>query len=1834
MATYEQLQFTSYTDVIVPFTTNNSLGVTDSCTIQLTGYTLPETPFTFTAYLSALENTYIGASMDKLIWDMGDGTFKTGVSVTHHYPFPGLYEVTTIFTNQNGVTHKNRLKQLLRVYNYIPDSLVWYTPSIADEQGGQPERVLAGKPSNDLTIYRMNSWQSWPVVSGDGGYYINLFSSGSKSRPLTSKQYNENADSHFVGSWRFVKNANSREPVERVQTDNDFIYVKKENNDIVRTTPEDSSAMFAGTSGVISVNYIDDNPNRLTSSRPTTQNNNTAPATLVVEGLSEAETQLANIGSEDKDIILYASFDTSKFPVTVDDGEITRFELLKQNYFQIYETQKVGLPIQVKFNYPHKLIVNSNGIPESGFDIKGYKLNNSPISTTIRTSDLDSNPLCTSSILPLSSRWAAPTTAFSGGDVTTDVLTGQAFVTMYLSGPGTTFDVVETPYKSTEDFKVWDIGQIVPKNEANKYVRVIIADRGTDEPMSLGFGLEDRWRMITILFSELEPGQAAELLAMGHNDYMYPGGRPRNWHTKSGEIYYGYVAAGSNYSSSTAVDMHIKEVQEEFTTNGSLLCITSMNQEVIDYKADLNKYRIFAQCLIDPPLSFTYEVSYYYITNPTNDIIWQLKPSYHREYSYGDDGMTQTYTPPISTRTPGNSGMYGMAVEPVGDMIAVDGDTDKVIRYWRGRNLRAEFAIRDVMPDEIRSNHYPDNPDNYGYTPSSVSMDKNMDYWVSFYDAVSTVKFSGETNLPIAYAAPNDQNALILSRSQSTSSHWTEDSDYSINTVDGRPGEYGENLITPAVVETCKNNDIVVTYTNPLCSFIARFDSTGKELFRYELPGEDLYFSGDICVDLSDHIWALAESTGLTYDGQPDMGNPYSVLYSLNENLTLRYAVSSLEGTSFQDMLKPAPAVHEEHEIIVNMEQTYDFLKQEYFESAILIEGYGDAPNPVLTLFEGNTYHFQNQYFNNGQHDFRFQTITDSNSATPLSAEPIEWSTTGGELTENVAGYGTARNSIYVTKDTPSKFLMVDQNYPRTLIIGIQVVKKPIVGSRTAESFSRMNNASFLAIDNNQNVWVSWGKRFCSRLNPKRRMFDTTVAVGSAFYDPRYDSLSAETYERRDNADRRSAIEGLACDTANNLLVVQNHDKIVYSMNSDNPVLSAYIKVQSEQTPYEDFNWVESLCSNNLADSESFLLYPDSYMTKEQIKVFLGNVNFTGSAQQKIEAYNNYQNIMAGVSGNMSFRTCHGANPVSATGFESEIRALGDWTGWRWINKYDERPEASDETTGFVSITGASEEFSLLPQTGTHEVVKINEDIDFAERIRTFMKQPALINNTKLYTDFNNAVFGTKGRSIDELGKRIYERIANYTSNTVDIDTCTVDALYGMSQMVGQELQKVGYSIPSDMKRIVDLLSINFSKLRGTRVVQKQDFEKFGNWDQNTAGINLGPELVFVFDWKHDHGYGSNDYIRYNGEYYESLDSVPLGLSPRSPEGEKYWKKWPGGIIRTMDKKRAMHLYKTIKNPTEQFDDWYIENVPVRKKLIQNIPMTIDERLVIHNEHKNKYTLAQARMIYFEDGRTYKMDLKQSDKGKYISVTSPNVRDDLQEYISTTEYTPLYTMIDNVITVIGDSDNRNLTIVLLRNRLYRFEIDSIDHPIIITESPGASASPVAYINDQYVEYGKLTIRTDDDPVWGPLPEKLYYQSANDPSISGTILLRDPEDLPGYSTKYDGLTAYSLNISVSSHNDLDRLGWGLSFPEGENAWQYHSIYEYIPTPPENVVYKNNIIDWDNTMTTIDFDSIQGGNAYDEWFGDGGIAEIMINKKLREGLDLTSGIDSDINNNNAI
>ena len=1877
MATYQTLQFSSFTDLIVPFQTFNGIDKYSTGTDTITGYTLELTQFTFTPILSALENTNIGVSLDKLIWDFGDGTTDTGFSVTKHYKYPGEYIVTTIFTDQNGVTHRNRAQQVINVYNYVPDAIQWYTPTIADENGGKPEQCLCGVPSDDLTIYRYNSWQSWPMVSGDGGYYINLYAQGSRSRPLTPDMYWSDADTHLSPSWRFVKNKQSKVPIDRVQTDvNQSIYVKLQDGKLIQTNQNDTSSEFAGTSGLVTVNYVDDISNRITSARELEERNDTSVATFKNENISDAEFNMSpGMGTENKDIILFASFDTSKFPITNSDDNLTTFETLKQDYFQIYEMQKVGLPIIVKFNTPNKLMLTSNGI--NSFPVNVNKYINSPFSVTTRVAGASGNVLCTPDVIPLSSRWEAPSIAFSGGDMTTDVITAQGFVSMYLSGVDSRFSKVVAGLSDDEDFMFWDVGEVVPELDengvttaANTTVTLLLTERVSDDAETWdGRDIFDKKYIFT--------GRAVSLLATQFDSRSYDvlvetdvttlKTVARDWLHTSGRKYYGCVAKSSKFNtrSESSVNALVHpEMQIENTVlssklYGSLLSKVNLN---VDWPAvsGENRFRIFAETKIDPPLYFNYDVKYYYLTNSTNDSFHQIKPVYYRQYSYGDDGATQTYTPPITTVTPGNSGLYGFATDPDGNVIMVDGDTDKVVRYYGNRKLRFEAPIHALVPD-VSANHYPGDPDKYGYSPSSVSLDKNLNYWITLYDTVSTIKVDNETNQVVAVAVPPVVNYLANVRQVTPTESWSASAEFSPEQVDGLPGEYGENLINPTTVETCKNNDIVVTYSNPLCSFVARYDSDGNFLYKFDVPGEDQYFPGDICVDVSDHAWVVAESTGLNADGSVNMDPLSGRVYSLDEKLEERLVIDSVKGAEYQDMLSPVPAKHEVIDINLLVSTEWDYDINDYVAKGLVVEEFGDSVvNPPLTLYEGNTYNFNNLMYNNGKHPLVLREILDQEQPVPLSGTWDQYTPTGSIYTDNVSGSQTETLSIYVSSTTPSAMLLVDDNFAGDDRLVIRTIKKPKIDSRKPESFNMINNPTHVIPDNNNNIWFSWGSRYCSRYNTSTGTVDTTVAVGSAYHDPRFHPLSAHTHDRRDNTDRRSSIEGLAFDTANNLLVINNADKRLYAINSETPLVSAYINIDNNQIPYGEFNWVESVSGENVATQDDFLL-PTSYLTDEQIRVFLQNVSHGQpmSDAQREEALNNYLKLTAGEMGNVVFRQSHGAPEVHDVGFEQDIRAGGDWTGWRWINKYDDRLVASDATTGFVSVSGCSDEFVLLPRVGTHDISKVNENKDFAATLRSYIQQSTIIEKENFYNNFLNTVFGTKGSDPSSVGKRVFERIANYVSNHNDIDTNTINALKNMAKMTGFKLKEFGTELPSEMQRVVDLLSIKFTKLRGVKTNYQDDFEKYGNFEQQSIGVNLGEELLFIYEYDSTRAYNTGDYVRYQGEYYESVSHVPADNTPPTDMmTNQFWRHWPGGLVKSRHKdqitttvnhmSRVHKATKTALDEIEQtqgtqametykqqmIDERYDEQVTLIK-LIEKLFVSISNKYVLKNDLTEDYTVVTTMTKNWDEQRDYYITL--DDDRYHVSnsfvgadVIERNRHRRFNEFISDLDTNNGFMTIDqnNVITLMGASDDRNPTIVLFRDRTYRLHLDCFGHPMEITLSPGVSGERArGFVSQHGMEYGTLILNTNTDPTWGSVPDVLYYQSTVDPRVSGTILVRSVSSVDYYSNEYQAVTAFNVDITYGEKRQLESIGWGLDVPDGESAWQHYSLYEFKSTANKDQQYVSNIIDWDDEYhNTINYDRTLSGDYYEQWTKDSGDMDIIIEKTLRQGLDLFDGLSN--------
>ena len=184
----------------------------------------------------------------------------------------------------------------------------------------------------------------------------------------------------------------------------------------------------------------------------------------------------------------------------------------------------------------------------------------------------------------------------------------------------------------------------------------------------------------------------------------------------------------------------------------------------------------------------------------------------------------------------------------------------------------------------------------------------------------------------------------------------------------------------------------------------------------------------------------------------------------------------------------------------------------------------------------------------------------------------------------------------------------------------------------------------------------------------------------------------------------------------------------------------------------------------------------------------------------------------------------------------NNLRAYGDWTGMRWINKYY-------FNTRTRTITGQSNSFNIYPLSGKYGIAKINEDFDMIGNIKSYILQESLQNSPVFFNNFLGQIVGDSNSPLNILGKRIYEKIANFTINNVDPDACGLAQLKSMEETIGVVLQDYNFPFPSDLQRLVDLFSCKESVLRGQGNEFSSNYDKRQTLNNPNYGKNLGDLL-------------------------------------------------------------------------------------------------------------------------------------------------------------------------------------------------------------------------------------------------------------------------------------------------------------------------------------------------------------------------------------------------------
>jgi PKD repeat protein len=194
---------------------------------------------------------------------------------------------------------------------------------------------------------------------------------------------------------------------------------------------------------------------------------------------------------------------------------------------------------------------------------------------------------------------------------------------------------------------------------------------------------------------------------------------------------------------------------------------------------------------------------------------------------------------------------------------------------------------------------------------------------------------------------------------------------------------------------------------------------------------------------------------------------------------------------------------------------------------------------------------------------------------------------------------------------------------------------------------------------------------------------------------------------------------------------------------------------------------------------------------------------------------------------------------MSVSLWNKSAQADGDWTGLNWYNKYANNIPQYTSTTQNITITGRSVPLNFLNFLDNN-IFKANENFDLAGSMQSLAFSPALAESEFLFNNFLGSIYGKYPFKHNDVGVKMYEKIANYVSNISDIDYCNVKEIYNLAKMMDINLQDFNLNYPEEVERVINFASVNLSRLLGARSVEQDSFIH-----PNSQGMyNMNPKPI------------------------------------------------------------------------------------------------------------------------------------------------------------------------------------------------------------------------------------------------------------------------------------------------------------------------------------------------------------------------------------------------------
>jgi hypothetical protein len=239
--------------------------------------------------------------------------------------------------------------------------------------------------------------------------------------------------------------------------------------------------------------------------------------------------------------------------------------------------------------------------------------------------------------------------------------------------------------------------------------------------------------------------------------------------------------------------------------------------------------------------------------------------------------------------------------------------------------------------------------------------------------------------------------------------------------------------------------------------------------------------------------------------------------------------------------------------------------------------------------------------------------------------------------------------------------------------------------------------------------------------------------------------------------------------------------------------------------------------------------------------------------------------------------------PISVEHVHS-AQVAGDPTGNKWYQKY---------TTGYaqLSVYGNSTPFKVYDLNTEFLLTKVNEEFNVGEYMKSLVLPEHQKTDTEnLFNDFIIPMLGDSNPTKENIGRIVYERIANFITNHGDVDSAEIKQLLSFCEICGIDYKQFGADYPAEIMRLINIFSTPKHILRGRSKYTTDTQDNIGPIINYTQTVSAGT-YVYARDIRYADQYRLIQLpILSAGDTVYSLSAVELqNIGLRYPLEDNYY---------------------------------------------------------------------------------------------------------------------------------------------------------------------------------------------------------------------------------------------------------------------------------------------------------------------------------------------------------